>query len=110
MSDGLFRQPRRKIGPLEAALGHTLAAWADAGTLAGNAYAADRAALRDLARAADMAREDAYGDGSPWVLAQTARAFREALVSYRGGGESHDGIDALIASISAPPVRDTPQP
>lgn len=110
MTDGLFAQPRRKRGPAENALDVTLRAMGQGGMLAGDEYAADRAALRDLARAADMARSDAQaGEGSPWVLAQTASKFREAVESYRArmGGDS-DSIDAFLASISGPPVRDTP--
>ena len=109
MTDGLFAQPRRRVGPMEAALARTLTAWGQADTLTGDEWAADRAALRDLARAADLARADAYdGDGSPWVLSQTSRAFREAVDTYRlrMGDQSGDAIDALISAISTGPVRD----
>ena len=111
MTDGLFAQPRRRPGTPETALGRTMAAWAANGQMTGDAWAADRAVLRDLARAADLARADAFGgEGSPWVLSQTGKAFRDALDSYRTqvGGDSVDAIDALIANISGPAVRDTP--
>lgn len=94
---------------MEAALGRTLAAWGQRDDLTGDEWAADRAALRDLARAADLARADAYdGDGSPWVLSQTSRAFREAIDTYRTrmGEQSGDAIDDLLAAISGPAVRD----
>jgi hypothetical protein len=111
MTDGLFRQPRRKAGACEGALNRTLTALAGVGILEGNDYAVDRAVLRDLARAVDMAREDAYtGDGSPWVLSQTSKALREAVTSYRPPGGDSDSIDQLIADISGAAVFDTPQP
>lgn len=113
MTDGLFAQPRRRVGPMEAALMRTLHAWGQHDDMTGDEWAADRAALRDLARAADLARADAYdGDGSPWVLSQTSRAFREAVDTYRlrMGEQSGDAIDALITAISGPAIRDGAQP
>jgi hypothetical protein len=108
MTEPMFDVPPRAPGELESALLLTLAAWAEAGHLDGDAWAADRAALRDLARAVDLARVDAYGGTrEPVRISTTAKAFREAVEAYRTRmeGTESDGIDSLIAAISGPAVR-----
>jgi hypothetical protein len=109
----LFPQPRRRVGQSEALLAKTLAAWHRDGYLAGDAWSAARGVLRDCARAVDAARDDMRaGEGSAYSFARTVKIYADLLALYRTGDEgvSHDGIDALLASISGPPVRDTPQP
>jgi len=105
-----FAQPRRRIGQAEALLAKTMRAWNEEGHLAGNAFAVHRGILRDAARAVDAARDAARaGECSDHTFARVNRMFLEAVQAF-GGGEvqSSDAIDALIANISGPPVRDTP--
>lgn len=111
MSEALFSQPRRKVGPSEALLAKTLRAWHADGYLVGDAWAAARGVLRDAARAVDMAREDMRsGEGTAYSFARTNELYRQAMAAYRSGEEvtTSDAIDALIANISGPPIRDTP--
>jgi hypothetical protein len=104
----MFDVPPPPPGELESALLVTLAAWEAAGHLSGDTWAADRAALRDFARAVDLARQDAYGGTrEPARISTTVKAFREAVEAYRARmeGEQNDGIDSLIAAISGPAIR-----
>ena len=105
-----FAQPRRRVGQAEALLAKTMRAWNDDGYLAGDAWASARGVLRDAARAVDSARDDMRaGDGSAYSFARTNELFRQAMAAYRSGEEvqAHDAIDALIANISGPAIRDT---
>ena len=109
MQESLIGQPRRRIGAAEALLGRTLRAWTLEGVLVGDGWASARGILRDAARAVDTARDDMRsGDGSAYSFARTNELFRQAMDSYRSGEEAagHDAIDALIANISRPAVRD----
>lgn len=108
MADKLFGNPRRKAGSSEAMLAKTLRAWNDTGHLAGAEWGSARAALRDAARAVDVARADMYdGEGSAYSFARTNELFRAALDHYKTPGEvnTHDGIDDLLASFSLGPLR-----
>lgn len=108
MSDGLFSAPRRRVGASEALLAKTLRAWHRDGYLAGDAWASQRGILRDAARAVDAARVDMReGEGSAYSFARTVKIYAELLALYRSEEvDTDDGIDAFLASISGPPVRD----
>lgn len=109
MTDTLFSQPARRKGASEALLAKTLRQWHKDGYLAGDSWAAARGLLRDAARAVDVARDDMRdGEGTAYSFARTVKIYHELLTAYRDGGEvtTVDGIDALLASISGPPVRD----
>lgn len=109
MDDGLFGTPRRRVGACEALLARTMRAWTREGILVGDAWASARGVLRDAARAVDQARDDMRdGEGSAYSFARTNELYRQALDSYRSGEEaaSHDALDALIANISGPAIRD----
>lgn len=106
----LFPQPRRRVGQSEALLAKTLRAWHTDGYLAGDSWAAARGVLRDCARAVDASRDDMRtGDGSAYSFARTVKIYADLLGLYRAddGQVNSDGIDALLASISGPPVRDS---
>lgn len=108
MTDFLIAQGKRKPGAAEALLAKTLRAWHEQGHLVGEEHASARGILRDAARAVDMARDDMYrGDGSAYSFARANELYRAALASMRPSEEvTDDGLDALLASLSAPPVRD----
>jgi hypothetical protein len=109
VADTLLAGPRRRIGQAEALLAKTLRAWHAEGILAGDAWASARGVLRDAARAVDVARDDMRsGEGSAYSFARTNVLFMQAMTEYHAGREDtgHDAIDALIANISAAPVRD----
>jgi hypothetical protein len=109
MTEALFAEPRRRIGPAEALLGKTLRAWHNSGHLTGDDHAAARGVLRDAARAVDTARADMRaGDGTAYSFARTNELYRQALDALGPGGEVNtgDAIDALIEELSAGAVRD----
>ena len=109
MTDALFGAPRRKVGASESLLAKTLRAWHEEGVLAGDRWASARGVLRDAARAVDVARADMYdGEGSAYSFARTNALYMQAMQAYMSGEEAqaNDAIDALIANISAAPVRD----
>lgn len=110
MSDpAMFPQPRRRVGQSEALLAKTLRAWHQDGYLAGDSWAAARGVLRDCARAVDASRDDMRtGDGSAYSFARTVKIYADLLALYRSGDEAvnGDGIDALLASLSGPTLRD----
>ena len=112
MTDALFPQPRRRVGPAEALLAKTLRAWHEAGHLTGDEWAAARGVLRDAARAVDAARADLQtGEGSAYSFARTNELYRQALEQLRPSGEvTTDAFDDFLADLSAGPVRDTPEP
>jgi hypothetical protein len=78
----MIRQPRRRRGPLEAALERSLAALArDEERGKGDTWADLRRALRDAALAVDLARADALNGGSRHTLALAVRTFVDLRVS-----------------------------
>lgn len=101
---------RRRIGPTRRQLDVTLGAWKRAGILAGDDHAVVRAALRDAAEACDAARDAMRaGEGSAFTLTTTAGRLFDMVAAVRpfvvSGGES-DGLDAFLATLAAPAVRD----
>ncbi len=109
MSDALFPQPRRRVGPAEALLAKTLRAWHAAGHLTGDEHSAIRGVLRDAARAVDAARADLQsGEGTAYSFARTNELYRQALDAHRPGGEvTTDAFDDFLADLSSGAVRDT---
>jgi len=110
MTDPLFAEPRRRIGPAEALLAKTLRAWHTDGVLVGDKWASARGVLRDAARAVDLAREDARADeASARSFGWANKTYAELMALYLVSEEvtSGDSLDALIANISGPPIRYT---
>ena len=109
MTETLFAQPKRRKGASEALLDKQLRAWHVDGVMAGDSWTSDRGLLRDAARAVDQAREDMRnGEGTAYSFARTVKIYHDLLAFYRSGQEviSGDSIDALIASLGAPTLRD----
>lgn len=109
MADGLFRAPRRRVGQAEALLAKTMRAWNEDGILDGPAWASARGVLRDAARAVDAARADMIdGEGTAYSFARTNELYRQAMASYQNpeGVNGSDDLDAWLASLGTPTVRD----
>ena len=103
-TEGLFPKPRPPKGPHERALDTALRSWRRDDHLTGDAYAAHRATLRELARRADHAiRLEATGEVTPYSATMCAREFRAALDDYAPAvGSSVDlELEAIAAAARA---------
>ena len=100
---------RRRFGPRRSAVERTLRAWSRDDVLAGDAYAAERSALRSLADAcdaADAALRD--GEGSAYTASMCADRLRVAVrdVEAAREGTTDAALGAFLAGLGTSSVSD----